>query len=262
MKISRFLFTSLALCLALGITAANAADKIVVGTEGAYPPFNSVDASGKLVGFDIDIGNELCKRMGIECEWVAQDWDGIIPGLLAKKYDAIIASMFITEERKLKVSFSDPYYGSAMTHVAAKGAGITNFTAAGLAGKIIGAQGSTTQSAFVEGVYPDSEHRFYNTQDEVNLDMANGRLDLMVGDTIPLFDWTTKTADGACCEVTGEPITDPKWVGDGVGIAARKEDGDLLLAFNKAIAEIIADGTYKKLNDKYFDINVYTMKAE
>lgn len=242
--------------------SAIAGEKIVLGTEGAYPPFNSIDTSGKLVGFDIDIGDELCKRMNAECEWVAQDWDGIIPGLLAKKYDVIIASMFITEERKEKVSFTDPYYGSAMTHVTAKDAEITDFSAAGLAGKIVGAQAGTTQSAFVEAVYPDSDHRFYGTQDEANLDMANGRLDVMVGDTIPLFDWTTKTDDGACCKVAGEPITDSKWVGEGTGIAVRHEDSDLLMALNKAIAEIIADGTYKTINDKFFDINVYTMKAE
>ena len=92
--------------------------------------------------------------------------------------------------------------------------------------------------------------------------MANGRLDLMVGDVIPSVDWVSKTDDGACCEIVGEPITDPKYVGDGTGIAVRKEDNELRKALNKALAEIIADGTYKRINDKYFTINVYTMKAE
>lgn len=262
MKLGRSLLAGLAMSLVLGSLPASAGQKLKLGTEGAFPPFNYIDASGKLTGFDIDIGLELCKRMDAECQMVAQDWDGIIPGLLAKKYDFIIASMFITKERKKQISFTDPYYASAMTHVAPKGAGLTDFTAEGMARKIIGAQSGTTQAAFIEQVYPDSDIRLYGTQDEANLDMANGRLDLMVGDVIPNVDWVTKTADGACCELVGEPITDPEFVGEGTGIAVRKEDNDLRKALNKALAEILADGTYKKINDKYFTINVYNMKAE
>ena len=248
--------------LVLGGAMAEAGQKLRLGTEGAFPPFNYIDASGKLAGFDVEIGLELCKRMDAECELVAQDWDGIIPGLLAKKYDFIIASMFITEERKKRVSFTDPYYASVMTHTAPKGAGITEFTPESMAGKVIGAQSGTTQAAFVEQVYPDADLRLYGTQDEVNLDLASGRLDLMVGDVIPSVEWVTKTDDGACCEIVGEPITDPAFVGEGTGIAVRKEDNALRESLNKAIAEILADGTYKTINDKYFTINVYTMKAE
>lgn len=262
MKLSRALFAVVTLCFAFGGASAEAGQKLKLGTEGAFPPFNYIDASGKLAGFDVDVGVELCKRMDADCELIAQDWDGIIPGLLAKKYDFIIASMFITNERKKVVSFTDPYYAAAMTHIAPKGADITSFTADGLDGKVIGAQSGTTQADFIEKSYTNSEIRLYGTQDEANLDMANGRLDLMVGDVIPSVDWVTKTDDGACCEVVGEPITDPEYVGDGTGIAVRKEDNDLRLALNKALAEIIADGTYKQINDKYFTINVYTMKAE
>lgn len=262
MKTSRILLAVIAASFAFGSFSVHAGEKLKLGTEGAFPPFNYIDASGKLAGFDVEIGVELCKRMDADCELVAQDWDGIIPGLLAKKYDFIIASMFITNERKKQVSFTDPYYAAAMTHVAPKGAGITDFTAAGMAGKIIGAQSGTTQAEFIETVYSDSSIRLYGTQDEANLDMANGRLDLMVGDVIPSVDWVSKTDDGACCEIVGEPITDPKYVGDGTGIAVRKEDNELRKALNKALAEIIADGTYKRINDKYFTINVYTMKAE
>jgi polar amino acid transport system substrate-binding protein len=255
--------------LALRLTAAlvlaavsqsYAADKLTIGTEGAYPPFNMVDSAGKISGFDVDIGLALCAKMKVECDVVTQDWDGIIPGLVAKKYDMIVASMFITEERKQKVDFSNPYYKAAMVHVAKKGAGLTDFTAAGMKGKVIGVQAGTTQEKFASEMYPDSEIKAYPTQDEVNLDLVSGRLDLQVGDMLPMLDWVSKTEDGKCCEMTGEPITDPKFVGDGVGIALRQEDDQLREAVNKAIDEIIADGTYKTINDKYFTIDVYTMK--
>ncbi|OCP35715.1 ABC transporter substrate-binding protein [Ensifer sp. LC163] len=243
------------------VTSAGAADKIKIGTEGAYPPFNFVDSAGKIGGFDVDIGLALCERMEADCEVVAQDWDGIIPGLLAKKYDLIIASMFITEERKKQVAFTNPYYLAAMTHVAPNGAGITAFTNDALKGKVIGAQSGTTQADFIAATYPDAEIKLYPTQDEANLDMVNGRLDLQVGDMLPLLDWVTKNDDGkACCEIIGEPITDKKFVGDGVGIAVRQDDNDLREKLNKALEEIRADGTYKKINDKYFTVDVYTMK--
>ena len=256
----RRLFTSAAAALLVTGAAAEAQDQLRLGTEGAYPPFNFIDSSGQVTGFDVEIGLALCEHMGVECEVVAQDWDGIIPGLLAKKYDFIIASMFITEERKQQVDFSDPYYLAAMTHVAPKDAGLTELTSEALSGMVIGAQSGTTQANFVEAVYPDADIRLYPTQDEVNLDLASGRLDLQVGDMLPLLDWLENTDDGACCELVGEPITDPAFVGEGVGIAVRQEDDALREKLNAALAEIRGDGTYQAINDKYFTIDVYTMK--
>ena len=261
MKFGRIIALAAVAVVAGGAISAQAADKLRLGTEGAYPPFNYFDTAGHVVGFDVEIGQALCAHMKVECEVVAQDWDGIIPGLLAKKYDFIIASMFITEERKKQVSFTDPYYRAAMTHVAPKGSSITDFTDAGMKGKIIGAQSATTQAEFIQQAYPDADIRLYPTQDEVNLDLVNGRLDLEVGDMLPMLDWVKKTQDGACCELVGKPITDPKYVGEGVGIAVRQEDNDLRLALNKALKEIRADGTYQKINDKYFSLDVFTMEA-
>lgn len=251
-------FAGLVLAGLLG-TAAQA-ETLRLGTEGAYPPFNYMETDGTVAGFDVDIGLELCKRIGADCDVVAQDWDGIIPGLLANKYDFIIASMFITEDRKKQVDFTEPYYKAAMTHVVPKDSDITEFTNEALAGKIIGAQGSTTQADYIAATYPDADIRLYPTQDEANLDMASGRIDLQVGDMLPMLDWTTKSEDGACCELAGEPITDPAFVGEGVGIALRQEDDELRERLNKALQEIRDDGTYKAINDKYFAIDVYTMK--
>ena len=254
---SRLLACTLAL---VALTGTAQAEKLRLGTEGAYPPFNFVQPDGTIAGFDLDIGLELCKRIGAECEVVAQDWDGIIPGLIANKYDFIIASMFITEERKQQVSFTEPYYKAAMTHVTPKDSPITEFTDAALEGKVVGAQSGTTQADYATQMYPNADVRLYPTQDEANLDMASGRLDVMVGDMLPLLDFVEKTEDGKCCNLAGEPITDPAFVGEGVGIAVRQEDNDLRERLNKALAEIRADGTYKKINDKYFSIDIYSMK--
>lgn len=229
-------------------------------SEGAYPPFNSIDSSGNLVGFDIEIGKALCAKMHVKCDFVAQDWDGIIPALLANKYDAIIASMFITEKRKKKVAFTDPYYKAAMTLVVPKDSALKQFTVDSMAGKIIGAQSGTTQAEYMTKTFTKSNMRLYVTQDAVNLDLASGRLDAQVGDMLPMLDWIEKSDDGKCCKLIGKPITDPAFVGDGVGIAVRLEDDDLRKMLNKALKEIIADGTYKTINDKFFSIDVYSMK--
>ncbi len=246
--------------LLAGLATTASAETLRLGTEGAYPPFNYMTPEGKVAGFDIDVGLELCKRIGAECEVVAQDWDGIIPGLIAEKYDFIIASMFITEERKEQVAFTDPYYMAAMAHVVPQDSDMTEFTNETLKDMVVGAQAGTTQADYTVASYPDADVRLYPTQDEASLDMASGRIDVMVGDMLPLLDFVEKSEDGKCCKLAGEPITDPAFVGEGVGIALRKENTELRDRLNKALAEIRADGTYKAINDKYFSIDLYTMK--
>ncbi len=236
--------------------SASAEMKIRIGTEGAYPPFNFKDASGKLQGFDIDIAKALCAEMKAECTFVAQDWDGIIPALLAKKYDAIIASMSITEERKKKVDFSDKYYSSPAKFIVDKKSGITKVDAASLKGKTIGTQGSTIHANFLEDVYKGSTIKLYKTQDEANADLASGRLDAVLADSAVLLEWLKKK-DGTCCQFTGPGFNDPKYFGVGAGIAVRKGDDKLRESFNKAIAAILKNGTYKKINAKYFPFDIY-----
>lgn len=247
-------------CLPLGVAQAAEGPTLRIATEGAYPPFNFYTADGQLAGFDIEIGKALCERMQAKCSLVAQDWDGIIPGLLGNKYDVVIASMFITEERKQKVAFSDPYQKSAMTFVVSKDSELKDFSPAAMAGKTIGAQGATTQADYLMAMFPDSDVRLYPTQDAVNLDMASGRLDAQVGDMIPMLDWTQKSEDGSCCRLAGEPISDPKYSGEGVGMAVRKEDEKLRQQLNQALAAIIADGTYQAINDKFFSVNLLTLE--
>jgi len=246
-----------ALVLAAGTVQAKDWKKVRVGTEGAYPPFSYVTPAGELAGFDIDIAKALVAAMGAEIELVAQDWDGIIPALLAKKYDAIIASMSITEERMKKVAFSNKYYHTPAKFVCKKGA-MTEFSKANIKGKKVGVQRATIHDNYLTDNYgTDVEVVRYGTQDEAYLDIVAGRVDMLLADSAALADGFLKKPEGQDYQFIGPDLTDPKWFGPGAGIAIRKEDKDLVELFNKAIDKIRADGTYKKIQDKYFDFDVY-----
>ena len=249
-----------AVCAAATITFQATADErmtVRLGTEGAYPPFNWIDENGDLQGFDIEIGNAICAAAGFECTWVVQDWDGIIPGLLAKKYDAIVASMSITEERRQKVDFTAKYYNTPAKFVRKKGTGI-EISRAGLDGKSVGVQRATVHENFLHDNYGDIiSIKAYATQVEANLDFAAGRVDLVLADSLVLLEGLLGTPDGADAEFVGPDFTDPRWFGEGVGIAVRKEEPDILAALNQAIADIRSDGTYQRINDAYFAFDVY-----
>jgi arginine/ornithine transport system substrate-binding protein len=255
----RLFGAALAAVLAFGAGAAAAKDwtKIRMATEGAYAPFNYVTPDGQLAGFDVDIANALCAEMKAECTLVKQDWDGMIPALLARKYDAIIASMSITEERKERVDFTDKYYHTPARLAAKKGAGL-EATAEGLAGKKIGVQRETIHDKFATDNWGDTaEIVRYGTQDEANLDAVAGRVDALLADMVVLDAGFLKTDLGKDFEFTGPEFNDPKWFGPGAGIAVRKQDKDLTEKLNQAIAAIRANGTYDKIAKKYFDFNIY-----
>ncbi len=254
--IKRVILAALVVAASFSLAQAKEWTKVRIGTEGAYPPFNFFDTNQELQGFDIDIAKALCAEMKVECEFVAQDWDGIIPALLANKYDAIIASMSITPERKEKVDFTNKYYSTPPGLIAPKDTALTETTPEALEGKTIGAQEATTHSSFLEDVYAGSNIKLYGTQDEANLDLVAGRLDAVAADSVVLGEWL-KTEDGACCKMVGPMENDPKYFGEGAGIAIRKGEDELREMFNKALAAIIANGTYQKINDKYFDFSVY-----
>ena len=231
-------------------------EKLVIGTEGAYPPFNNLESDGTLTGFDVDIAKALCEEMKAECTFVTQDWDGIIPALIAKKFDAIIASMSITEERKQQVDFSKKYYNTPPAIAVPKDSELTEATEAALAGKIIGAQASTTHSNYAEAHMKESEIKLYPTADEYKLDVANGRVDAVVDDVVVLSEWL-KTEDGACCKLLGTLPIDPVINGEGAGIAVRKGETELADKFTAAIAAIRENGKYQEINAKYFAFDVY-----
>ena len=249
-----------AICLmfaACGSAMAKEWKEVRIGVEGAYPPFSFVKPDGELAGFDIDIAKALGEAMGAKVTLVAQDWDGIIPALLAKKYDAIIASMSITEERKQKVAFSNKYYQTPAKFVCKKGA-IATFSREAIKGKSVGVQRATIHDKYLTDNYGnDVDIKRYGTQDEAYLDIVAGRVDLLLADSVALSDGFLKKPEGKDYTFIGPDLSDPKWFGDGAGIAIRKEDQDLAELFNKAIDTIRANGTYKTIQDKYFDFNVY-----
>lgn len=245
-----------AAALALTIGAAQAQEKLRIGTEGAYPPFNNLTADGQLVGFDIDIAKALCEEMKVECEFVTQDWDGIIPALQANRFDAIIASMSITEERLKQVDFTNKYYNTPPAIVAPKDTDIAGVGAEDLAGKTIGVQGSTTHSNYSEATYTDSDVKLYPTADEYKLDLINGRIDAANDDIIVLEEWLG-TEEGACCKIVGTITPVEEIHGPGAGIAIRKGEDELRERFNAAIDAIRANGKYKEINDKYFSFDAY-----
>jgi len=258
MTITRRITLSLsAAAIALSMGAAQAQElKLKIGTEGAYPPFNNLTADGKLEGFDIDIAKALCEEMKAECEFVTQDWDGIIPALLAGKFDAIIASMSITDERKQQVDFTHKYYNTPPAIAVPKDSDIKGVTKEDLAGKSIGVQGSTTHSNYAEATYTDSDVKLYPTADEYKLDIANGRIDAVNDDIIVLQEWLA-TPEGACCKIIGTITPVPSIHGEGAGIAIRKGETELASKFNAAIDAIRANGKYKEINDKYFSFDAY-----
>ncbi|MEH6578840.1 MAG: transporter substrate-binding domain-containing protein [Amphritea sp.] len=231
--------------------SAMAGDKIRIATEGAYAPFNMVDANGELKGFDVEIANALCAQMKADCEVVAQDWDGIIPGLRARKYDAIIASMSITEERMRVVDFSEKYYSNVLAFVTPKGSSIST-TKEGLKGLTVGAQRATIAGQYLEDNLADVVNiKLYDTQDNAYLDLLAGRLDLLLSDKFPAYDWL-KTEDGQKFAFNGGDID----IDDKIGIAVRKGD-PLKDKFSAAIKAIVADGTYEKINAQYFPFSIY-----
>lgn len=237
--------------LALGATlilgsTAMAADTVRIGSEGAYAPWNYLDDSGKLAGFEIDLGMELCKRAELNCEFVANEWDSIIPNLLAGNYDMIMAGMSITDERMETINFSADYFPPDPSRFAvAKG---TTLDFDNLKGKKIGAQGATIQAAHIETTYgADNTILSFETPDQSIADLMAGNIDVLIADGAFLEPIITGT-DGAV-EFAGPEVM----IGGGVGIGMRKDDADLQAKMADALVAAKADGTVDKLIAEYFD---------
>ena len=240
----------LAAAVTLAFSASAAAETLKMGIEAAYPPFNNKDASGQVVGFDKDIGDALCAKMKVECTVVTSDWDGIIPALNAKKFDFLISSLSITDERKQAVDFTDPYYSNKLQFIAPKNVDFKTDKAS-LKGKVIGTQRATLAGTYLEDNFKGVDVKLYDTQENAYLDLVSGRIDGILADKYVQYEWL-KSKDGSNFEFKGEPVMDS----DKIGIAVRKGDTKLRDDLNKALAEIKADGTYKKINDKYFPFSI------
>ena len=247
------------------------ADKIKIGTEGAYPPWNSKDASGNLIGFEVELAKELCAIMGHECTIVEQDWDGMIPALLMRKFDAIMAGMSITDERKKAINFSQGYADEVASLAVMKGSNLEGMqTSEGinlsiksgavkkdlktitsaLAGKTVCVQTATIHQNFLEsGDVGKVNVRTYKTQDEVNLDLTSGRCDVALAAAVAFTDYAEKS--GKPVALVGPTFSGGAF-GNGVGVGIRKDDTELLKAFNSAINKARKNGDISRIATKWF----------
>ena len=264
----------LAILVSLSLsTIAFAGDwsKIRIGTEGAYPPWNNMNAAGELEGAEIDLAIDLCKRMNAECEFVAQDWDGIIPALQNGKYDAIMAGMSITEERMEKIDFSigymtEPASLSALSNTAlgtlnapgklnlddmdAEAKGLLATLQSALSGASVGVQTATIHENFLNEYMPDVTIKVYDTQQNMELDLAAGRIDAALCDKAAMETFADTPA-GSGVTLIGPDLFGGSF-GAGVGAGIRKSDSDLTAMFNKAIADATADGTVSRISMEWF----------
>ena len=257
-----------------GVASIANSQTIRIGTEGAYPPWNNLNSAGELEGAEIDFGNEACERMGVTCEWVTQDWDGIIPALLQGKYDIIIAGMSITEERKEKVNFTTGYMTDGARFAVLKNSGLANLNIAGMAkvnlnnaggkeqaaigqliaamdGKTVCVQSSTIHQNFLEKHMSGAvDVKLYQAVDDHNLDLAAGRCDAVLADVGSIIDFME--SDGGVDVAFTGPTFSGGVFGDGVGGAVRKEDAEILEMWNAAIAEMSKDGTTAEITKEWF----------
>ncbi|WMC11313.1 ABC transporter substrate-binding protein [Oceanimonas pelagia] len=243
--------------LAAGAVQAKEWKTVRFGIEGAYPPFSWTDENGELQGFDVDMANALCEQMQVKCQLVAQDWDGIIPALLARKYDAIIAAMSITEERKRTVDFTGKYALVPNKFVAPKGAEF-ELSKEGLAGKKVGVQIATTHDKYLTDNFGDDVTLVrYGNADDAYLDLKAGRVDYVFLDATAIEEGLLNKEGGDAFEFVGPSVTDERWFGEGFGIAVRKQDKELKEMLNQAILDLRENGKYQEVNSKYFDYDVY-----
>ncbi len=228
---------------------------IRIASEGARPPYNYLE-NNKLAGFEIDLAQDLCTRMKVACTFVTQNWDGLIPGLLAHQYDAIMAAMEITEEAKEKIAFSKPYIRMPSAIVLPKEHATLDISPDGLVGKKIGIESGGTYQTYAEAVYKQSEIKTYASLEEAFLDLAEGRVDLVIGDKDAVESFLTTRREGQCCVVAADVARDPAYFGDGIGICLRKDDTSLKAMFEKALDSSMADGTFARIRAKYFDFKI------
>ncbi|WP_251977725.1 transporter substrate-binding domain-containing protein [Salinicola avicenniae] len=250
--------------LTAGPALAQDQQPVRLGIDVPYEPFVVRNAEGNLEGFEIDLGNELCARANLDCTWVEQGWDGIIPGLLARKYDAILSSMAITPERERQVRFSLPYYNTPSVWITARDRDIDITDKAALQGLTVGVQRGTIRDVYVTQEYGDilNIRRYGSSQDVVN-DLQAGRLDLTFEDfpiAVDAIDF--READSPYKQL-GDSIKTPTSIfGEGAAIAFRQRDEALAERFDRAICEVYADGTFDDLMQQYFDYDLSTPPSD
>ncbi len=252
------LLGALALSLLSPLAMADDAKPLRIGIEAAYPPFAFKTPDGAISGFDYDIGQALCEEMQVKCQWIEQEFDGLIPALKVRKFDAVLSSMSITEDRLKSVDFSKKYYHTP-AKLAMKAGTELKDPLVDLKGKKVGVQRASIYDRYATDVFAPAgiEVVRYSSQNEIFLDMQSGRLDATLADSVNIDDGFLKTDAGKGFVFVGPDYTDTKYFGEGAGIAVRKGDKALADKISAAILAIRANGKYKEVQDKYFAFDVY-----
>jgi lysine-arginine-ornithine-binding protein len=228
------------------------------GVELGYAPFESKLPNGQLVGFDIDLGEALCAQMGVKCEWVENNFDSMIPALMAKKFEAILSNMGATEQRKKLVAFTDRLTRTPRVLVVRKGSGLMA-TVESLRGKTLGVQQGSIYEAYAKKHWEPNGVQVvtYQSSSLARADLVIGRLDGVADNAVVVQENFLKKPEGAPFMYAQPFLKDEVVFGPGAAIALRKEDVDLLQRLNKALAEIRRNGTYDRIAKKYFDFDIY-----
>lgn len=254
----RFFGVVFLVCLSLvAAVQAQAPDwaKVRIGVEANYPPFSKMGTDGKVSGFDIDIALALCAEMKAQCTLITQEWDGMMPALQARKFDMIVASMTISDARRKVADFSDSYYDIPSTFVAKAGK-FKDISPASLKGKVIIVTRNTPRAAYIAANYKESEVLLVAKEADVTLELAAGRGDIGFGSSLAATTAFLQSPEGKAFSKVGPPINPSGTQTGGTGIAMRKGEDSLRTKVNAALKAITANGVYKRINDKYFDVNI------
>ncbi len=230
-----------------------------IGLDLLNPPFSTLDADQQPTGFDVAIAKALCERMRVTCTFIPNRREMLVPDLLARKTDAVVASLAIVDDLKKTVDFSDRYRATSARMITTETSGVTNLAAETLRGKTVGALQGTRYATFLGEVYgaKGTIVKLYANEADAENDVARERIAAYIGDPLQLYRWFESGAGGRCCQFVGQEIRNARYLGDGAGIAVRKEDGDLRDMINRALADLLRDGSYEKINAMYFHFSVY-----
>lgn len=226
----------------LGSSIAVSAQELTFAMEPSYPPFETTNAKGEIIGFDVDVANAICQEIQATCKFKSETFDSLIPSLKAKRFDAAISAIDITDARAKQVLFSDAYYDSSASYVALKGKATLE------SAKNIGVQNGTTFQQYTVAETKQYSPKSYASLQNAILDLKSGRIDIIFGDTAVLADIISKEPE---IQFIGEKVTNKKYFGNGLGIAMHKSNKDLAAQLNKGLAAIKANGEYQKIYDKW-----------
>ena len=266
MKTFKTVLTAIAALAVLGAVQSASAETLRVGMECTYAPFNFKNANGELDGYDVDVAKGVAGIIGADLEFVCQKWDGMIPALLANKFDLVVASMSITDKRLEKMDFSQPYRISVGRLVGKKNAGLNLFDGAGkpiaanFAGVKVGLERASTYASWFEAVLPDADVALYDTNESLYLDLVNGRTDIIMTNPMKAYLKFLSKEDGAGFEFVSPQVDERKYFGIGVGIGLRKGNDALKVRLNGALKTLTEDGSLEKYSRKYFPFAIHNEK--